>query len=291
MGGGTKTLSPMRFSRARLFEAFQRRPRVLLLAVMFVLVVMTVKRWDFCWGAKPKMTLLYDKTVTAMEEVGVNDWWLDYGTLLGAVRDKGLLEHEYDLDIGITYEECSKMTSPEGKAVFAKYGLKLYHNKDYIPEKRTLTYDTIEKRIKMSDPFLGVGCARAYGPNGYYVDFYPYISLTPSELTTRRDSGNFTLFPEFSMDGSPYLLPPSASNSLEDPSTLACTPLGLVKEEQYKGGCFLHNAIRPLKPLTFMGKNVRIPNAPEIVLREAYGRTWGTPITKGIRGPLCYWHM
>eukprot|EP01064_Diplonema_japonicum_P037540 TRINITY_DN8803_c0_g1_i1.p1 TRINITY_DN8803_c0_g1~~TRINITY_DN8803_c0_g1_i1.p1 ORF type:complete len:303 (+),score=40.45 TRINITY_DN8803_c0_g1_i1:44-910(+) len=286
---GPKNVKPPgKLRRAK--EAMSRRPRVVAATIAVIILMLLVKRWDFCWGARPRMEKLYDATITSMEEIGVKDWWLDYGTLLGAIRDKSLLEHEYDLDFGITYEQCEKMTSKKGKEIFLKRGLLLYSDKDHISEKQTLTYDTVEKKIKIATAYLGVGCARAYGPSGYFVDFYPYVSLTPDQVNARAPAGNFTLFPVFSMDGTPYPSPIPASPTLDSLNSLACTPLGLLKEEQFDGGCFLHHAVWPLKPHRFLDKDVLIPNQPEVVLREAYGNTWVTPITKGIRGPLCYLH-
>ena len=35
-------------------------------------------------------------------------YWLDYGTMLGAIREKGIIGWEYDNDIGMQEEMCKK---------------------------------------------------------------------------------------------------------------------------------------------------------------------------------------
>jgi phosphorylcholine metabolism protein LicD len=38
-------------------------------------------------------------------------YWLDYGTLLGAVRERSLIEYDTDIDVGILYEDKGKLIS------------------------------------------------------------------------------------------------------------------------------------------------------------------------------------
>ena len=46
---------------------------------------------------------LLEGVVSTLEKYGCN-YWLDGGTLLGAVRDKKLIPWDHDLDVGIKYE-------------------------------------------------------------------------------------------------------------------------------------------------------------------------------------------
>lgn len=46
----------------------------------------------------------FDKFINVLEENKINVW-LDYGTLLGAYREKDFIKHDTDIDFGIDYSE------------------------------------------------------------------------------------------------------------------------------------------------------------------------------------------
>lgn len=48
------------------------------------------------------------------------EYWLEFGTLLGAYREHGLIKHDYDLDIGVFFENTTRIAS-----LFEKEGIKL----------------------------------------------------------------------------------------------------------------------------------------------------------------------
>lgn len=55
----------------------------------------------------------------AMNEVGI-PYWLEFGTLLGAVREHSFISHDFDLDVGLFKEDYSDII----REVLKKYGFK-----------------------------------------------------------------------------------------------------------------------------------------------------------------------
>ncbi len=64
---------------------------------------------------------------------GTHGYWLDYGTLLGAVRDGGIIPWEFDLDMGVESTDCPKFQALQ-KSMNAD-GLNVYLTGDWVPGK------------------------------------------------------------------------------------------------------------------------------------------------------------
>lgn len=94
---------------------------------------------------------LLQRATVALDEVHI-EYFLDFGTLLGAVRDHDIIPHEYDVDLTLSDEGCSRL--PGLRQEFAKHGLRLYTWDEWIPQKYN--------RFLGSDGYVHVPCARFY---------------------------------------------------------------------------------------------------------------------------------
>lgn len=61
--------------------------------------------------------LLLSQVKLIFDELNIQ-YWLEYGTLLGAIRDKNFIQHDYDIDIGLFLTDHSE----DIEIVFKKYG-------------------------------------------------------------------------------------------------------------------------------------------------------------------------
>jgi len=62
------------------------------------------------------------KVKKALDEAGIS-YFLMFGTLLGAIRDKDLISYDKDMDFGILYEDSAKLE--KAKKIFEKHGIEL----------------------------------------------------------------------------------------------------------------------------------------------------------------------
>ena len=259
------------------------RKKIYLALAIFAVIIALYMRHDFCHNQKYRLQDLFFKTQGALDKTG-EPWFIDYGTLLGAVRDQGLLEHEYDLDIGLIGEDtCERIYAK--KHFFEEAGLTLYNRHDYIRSKNTLKYDTHKKSFYWSDAYIHAPCMRAYHSTGYFADIYAYTEYSADQVRHRVNvEKNYTILPHEDIDGNPYDVNTTTYS-------LMCNAHGLLEEDKEGGGCQIKNTILPTGTMELLGKTVAIPHSPKTHLQEIYTKTWVTPTTKGIRGPLCYFHM
>lgn len=82
---------------------------------------------------KEVLTIIYDSDFSGF------DIWLDFGTLLGAYREKGLIKHDLDMDFGIIIDDYEKFKIQE-QNLFNK-GFKKTRELKYDGEIVELSYD------------------------------------------------------------------------------------------------------------------------------------------------------
>ena len=70
---------------------------------------------------------LLEQVDKVFKELGIK-YWLEFGTLLGAIREKGFIGHDLDIDLGVFLEDFKD----ENEEVFKKYGFK--KTKEFLAE-------------------------------------------------------------------------------------------------------------------------------------------------------------
>ncbi len=155
------------------------------------------------------------KVDEVFNELNTN-YWLDFGTLLGAYRNKDFIKHDLDLDFGAYLSEYSINT----EAVFNKHGFKkikefLIDNGEYGREETYI--------------YLGVSIdifyyTRVNTQKAYYHDFRPIEGLS-RDLTISKIGGlipreiTLSLYPEvgyISFLSNRHPIPEPVKQHLED---------------------------------------------------------------------------
>ena len=149
--------------------------------VAFLIYVSSQHKCDMSGNLQPLLTFT-TQTLTSARIA----YWLDYGSLLGAVRDGGtILSHEFDTDIGLHEVDCPRALQTLRDTVSQSddasvRGLHVYGQSEYVPGKGSalLGYSS----------YLHAPCARVYDSNGqYYTDIYWYRTVSPQTIRRQME--------------------------------------------------------------------------------------------------------
>ena len=81
------------------------------------------------WDKYRKTRYLFDSVVTVLNKHRIG-YWAMFGTLLGIIRDQGILPWDYDVDLAIDYQEAYRLNNPVVKKDLAKLGLCIKKSKN-----------------------------------------------------------------------------------------------------------------------------------------------------------------
>ena len=202
------------------------------------------------------------------DKIGV-EFWLDHGTLLGAVRDGKIIEWDSDVDLGIWYDHAKQILSASGDFKKRRFmaslntktgslgirrlgcyiGVSLYRKRGSyawtIPPVHLREMKRVEKVLNWSmDVLSQIIYAK---PEGFLRKSEPFLSLVP--LNLKQLLANITWY---ILDRRGCIIP-------------------LIVPKRY---------FEKLSTIQFYGMEFNVPFNVKKYLEYRYGNSWKTPIKK-----------
>jgi hypothetical protein len=172
-------------------------------------------------------------------------WWADYGTLLGAVRNKGIIPHDKDADIGVMGEQWQKIMDYRPDVPWSK-------GKVTFRQEWTRTVDGFFWIMK--EPKEPQSRARYEYTGGHSMKI----------CTSSINRTNLDIFPWY----------PRRDPKLGD----IYERRRYISIDRYKGRQFPGDKLLPLVDIEWEGRMIPGPADPLWFVRHRYGPAWETPV-------------
>lgn len=237
---------------------------------------------------------MFDYVVSLCEKYNI-DYFLTYGSLLGAVREKGIIPWDDDVDIGMTYLNMLKLKEAVKKEPHEKYKFlfpfendspfllaKCYDTSTYLLERGTKFEESVCLDIDVFFPFSkqSVECDKLKKNN---------IALILRYYCFKVKWFNFHSYPTFKWKVSYLLSYFKNKKALLNKIKKIC----LEDADSYDFYCFIHDKnsmykkdeIDNLLTVDFEKRKVKIPSCYEKMLVNLYGKDYMIPLPPEKRSP------
>lgn len=170
---------------------------------------------------------ILDACATVCDKLGIDSWFIDCGTLLGAVRHGGFIPWDDDIDIGMKAADYQRFVERAPELLPGEFGIYTHHDTPNYPPLWAKVY-------KRGTRFISESMRDADFEQGIFIDVFAYLQLDSDPRVAAKQVKYVTFWQRMS-----YLY------HIGRPKIRGHVPFGFVTKPLLELGCVAaHGAVR-----------------------------------------------